>query len=175
MTNKIQTKIFNYGNEKESVWPGQFGTGESGSFWWDEKTQTFKQGYPPPKNLKFGEAPYVIQDTIEPYRHPSTGEIIESRSRLRDTDEACGTITTDKKIPPDPSKFKENERKRRADLREALYKSVAQIDSGTAPLSEETRAICARENERVSKALNFDAFNVAGRKNDRRGKKYRRR
>lgn len=174
MTEKIQTRIFVHGSEKESDWPSDYGTGESGQFYWDSETQTFKSGTPPIKIKIYGQAPYVIQDTMEAYRHPSTGETIESKSKLRDIDNVCGTITTDKYIPPDPTKRNEADRLRRKDLKESLHKAVAMVDAGTAPLTEETRALCAQQNEIVSRNLGMDAFNVAGIKNDRRGKKFRR-
>lgn len=172
---KIKTRSFQYGDEKESEWPPQFGTNKGGYVgYWDPIEQKMKEGYPPPKIQKFGEAPYVIQDEIEPYYHPSAQCMIDSKSRLKAVDKALGTITTDKKLPPNPSRMQAMKKEREKDIREAMLKSVAQIDSGTAPLNEEQREMCKRENERVSNLLGFDAFNVVGRKNDPRGKKYRR-
>lgn len=172
---KIRSRIINRGDRCESTWPPDEPSRDGGLFHWDSESQTFKEGPPPIRIQKFGEAPFIIQDTITPYRHPATGEWIDSRSRLSVTDRVTGCITTDKKLEPDPSWANEQRRKRQEDSRRALYKSVADIDNGNAPLSEETKAICAAENERVSSLLGFDAFNVAGRKDDRRGKKYRKR
>lgn len=150
-----------------------------GSTWYyfDEESLKFVEGYPPAKVKTYAQAPMFISDTIKPYYHPAAQKVTDSRSELAALDKAHRTITTDK--PLEASTFsnfrKENERKRRADARESLLKAVAQVDNGTAPLSEETRAKCARQNEIVSKALNFDAFNVAGNKRNKKGKKYGRR
>ena len=177
MSQKIQTRVFNYGDEKESSWPPMFGKGGSGLYHRGDDGK-FHEGPPPPKFPKFGEAPYVIQDTIDAYRHPATGEVIESREKLLATDRACGTFTTDKKQDCSAirkSREKQINAERKKDIHEAMRKAVAAIDSGNAPLSEETRAKCESQNRIVSDALGFDAYNVAGRKNDRRGKKYRKR
>jgi hypothetical protein len=177
MSQKIQTRVFNYGNEKESSWPPMFGKGGSGLYHRGEDGK-FHEGLPPPKFQKFGEAPFVIQDTIDAYRHPMTGEVIESRSKLLATDRACGTFTTDKKQDCSTirkSREKQLNTERKKDIHEAMRKAVAAIDSGNAPLSEETRHKCELQNQIVSDALGFDAFNVCGAKNDKRGKKYRKR
>lgn len=172
---KIQTRPFNYGHEHEAEWPPLMPDQNAQGFvgYWDSESMTFKEGYPPRKNLSFGKAPYVIPDTIEPYRHPATGQTIESRAALRATDKACGTITTDKKLDPDPSWQKSRWDAIHKDRKEAMHKAVSAIDNGTAPLTEETRALCAQDNERMSKALGMDCFNVAGRKKDERGKRFR--
>lgn len=170
---KIQTRTFQYGNEKESEWPPKYGTGESGSFYWDPETRKFIKGHPPLKIKQYGQAPYIITDEMQPYYHPKAQMVVDSKSRLRQIDEALGTITTDRYQSPDPSWQKEQERIRRADAKEALHKSVAQVDAGCAPLSEETRAKCAITNDIVSKALGIDAFNAVGVINDPRGKRYK--
>lgn len=171
---KIQTKSFRFGDEKESDWPPRYGTGEHGSFYWDSETRTFKKGVPPLRIKQYGAAPAIIFDSIEPYYHPAACVMVDSKSKLEQIDKACGTITTDKKLPPDPSEAKQRKARRSADLRECLHKAVAQIDNGTAKLTEQQRAVCQIENERISSALGFDAFNVVGRKNDPRGKRWKR-
>jgi hypothetical protein len=171
---KIQTRIFEYGDEKESDWPPKFGTRKAGVYYWDSESQSFKEGYPPRKTNNFGVAPYFIQDSITPYYHPGVCKTIDSRSALAEADKACGTITTDQMIPGDRSVEKKRIKEIKEDHHKALRKAVAQVDAGTAPLSEETRALCERQNEIVSKALNFDAFNVVGRKNNPRGKRFKR-
>lgn len=171
------TRVFNYGDEKESSWPPRFGKGGSGLYHRTEDG-SFKEGPPPIRVKIFGKAPFVIQDTIEAFRHPMTGKVIESRAELLATDKACGTFTTDKK--QDCSGIRRSREQhmaaeRKKDIHEAMRRAVAAIDSDNAPLSEETRHKCQVQNEIVSDALGFDAFNVAGRKNDKRGKKYKRR
>lgn len=174
MTEKIVTRPFKAGDKCESEWPPKYGTGGSGSYYFDKEAGCMKEGYPPPKFKKFGEAPYVIQDTIDPYRHPATGVVVESRKALYEMDNACGTITTDKKLEPNKHRAVQLARELKEDMKKAREKAIAQIDSGTAPLTEETRTLCEQQNEIVSKALNFDAFNVAGRKDNAKGKPFRR-
>lgn len=144
-------------------------------YFWDKETRTFSETPPPRNHNVYGEAPYVIGDTIEKYYHPKAECWTDSRSKLNMLDKTTGTITTDKKLEPDSGYQKELARQRRADMHKCIHSAVAQIDAGTAPMSEETRAKCERSNELVSERLGFDAFNVAGRKNNGKGKKYRRR
>lgn len=144
-------------------------------YYFDKETGQCIPGYPPARNKVYGQAPYVITDTITPYYHPAAEQWVDSRRALQDMDKATGTFTTDKKQVPDGSFTKENEKQRKADLHKCLHEAVEKIDSGNAPLSEEVKEKCRIQNEITSKALNFDAFNVAGKKNDPRGKKYRRR
>jgi len=174
MTEKIRTRTFVYGDENEAEWPPMYGSGKGGRYYRDKETGEFKEGNPPPRERKYGEAPIFISDTIKPYYHPAAEKWTDSRSELNNLDKATGCITTDKIQPADPSRQKEAKAKRDKDRKEALLKSVAQIDAGCAPMTEETRAKCERQNEIVSAALNFDAFNVVGRKKNDKGKRYRR-
>ncbi len=145
------------------------------TYYFDKATQKMVEGYPPCKNERYGDAPFIITDTIDPYRHPATGTWVESKRALKDIDRACGTITTDKQIPADASWAKENRRRRQEDMHKSMHKAVAQLDAGVVNMTEEVREKHRVQNEIVSSALGFDAFNVAGKKNDKRGKKYRRR
>lgn len=171
---KIVTRKFNYGDEKESSWPPQFGTGGSGVYHIDKDTGKLKEGHAPCTDVKYGQAPYVIGDNIDPYYHPAAQCYIDSKSNLERVDKAYGTITTDKKLPPNDWSTRERARAVRKDQHDALHKAVAQIDAGTAQLNEEQRALCDQQNEIVSSALNFDAFNVVGRKDNVKGKRFRR-
>lgn len=171
---KIVTKIFNYGDKNESTWPPQFGTGGSGLYHYNKETRTMEEGPPPPQNIKFGEAPFIIMDEMEPYRHPATGQVLTSKKALAETDRVCGTVTTDKHQVPDGSAKRQRQKERAEDSRKSLLKAVEMVDAGTAPLSEETRALCEIQNRIVEANLpGFDAFNAAGRKNDKRGRRYR--
>jgi hypothetical protein len=167
MTTEIKSKIFNYGDENEGTWPPQFGTGEHGTFYIDANGEA-QAGYPPPRNIKFGDAPYFISDSMEPYRHPATGQVVESKSALRAIDNATGTITTDKKLPPDPSRNirlrQEAKQKRMEHLREV----VQLVDSGNAPLTEDLKQICKQRNQVIKETTGLDAFNVAGEKKNGR-------
>lgn len=169
---KIQTRPFEYGDENESEWPPKYGTGKGGVWYYDKETRTMKEGYPPPKVQKFGEAPYIISDTLrDPYYHPGAQKWTESRSKLNRLDEQTGCITTDKVQPGNKSAVKERERERIKDNHESLHKAVAMVKAGTAPLSEETRELCKLKNEQICNTLGIDAFNVAGIKNGRRKKR----
>lgn len=173
MSEKIQTKVFNYGNEKESEWPPRFGTRETGRFYWDKEKQKFCEGTPP-RHPVYDRAPNIITDTIDEYYHPGACTFVDSKSRLRDMDKACGTITTDKKIPPNKQAKIDRERELAKDRHDALHKAVAQIDAGTAPMTEETRELCKRQNEIVASAMpGLDPFNAVGRRNNKRGKRYK--
>lgn len=141
----------------------------------DKKTGEMVPGVPEPEFEPFGEAPYIQLDSMPAYRHPATGIVTDSRSALRQMDAATGTITTDRKQAPNKSRSLELRKQLDKDRHEALHKAVAQVDAGTAPLSEETRHLCEIQNKIVSDALGFDAFNVAGRKKNEKGKRYRRR
>lgn len=144
-------------------------------YYLDKDTLELKEGFPPPRYDHFSDGPFIIQDTIEPYRHPMTGQVIESRKQLAETDKATGCITTDKYQAPDPSWARAEAKKRHDSWQRDLKKAVEMIDSGNHGLSEQKRQVCEDQNDRLSKALNFDAYNVAGKKNDKRGKRYGRR
>lgn len=140
-------------------------------YYFDKETQTFIEGYPPDKFPKYGQAPYVIQDSIKPYYHPAACQWVDSRSVLRDVDKVCGTITSDSKIPPNKHREKQLKEERKRDMHEAIHRAVAMIDNNQAPLTEEVREKCKKENERISRLTGMDAFNVAGRKNGRKKRK----
>ncbi len=169
----ITSRPISTDDEKCSSWPPLEPSGEPGFYFWNPETQSF-QDTPVNKVQVFGEAPNIITDSMDAYKFPVTGETIDSKSKLRRLDKLHGTITSDKKIAPDPTWQNDQRKARDVDRKVARHKAIAQLDSGVAVLPEAAREVCARENERISKALNFDAFNVAGKKNDRRGKKYRR-
>lgn len=141
-------------------------------YYQDKETKEFIEGFPPQVE-KYGEAPFVITDTITPYYHPAAQVMVDSRKALMNLDKACGTITTDKKIPPDPTWQREQKKKRHELGVEALKEAVAKIDSGEVNLSEEMKIKCAQRNEQLSEVMKIDAFNVAGRKTDARGKRFR--
>lgn len=173
MTDKIVTRSFIFGDEKEAEWPPRYGTGKGGHWYWDKEQGKLIEGYPP-ATQKFDKAPFVIGDTIEKYYHPGTQRVTESRSELKQFDQACGTITTDKMQPASSSRQKAVMEGLKKDRREALFKSVAQVDNGTAPLSEETRQMCERQNEILAAALpGLDPFNAIGKVTNDKGRRYR--
>lgn len=161
---EIKTKIFNYGHEKEGTWPSQYGTLERGCFYIDENGET-QSGYPPPRNLKFGDAPYIITDEIAPYRHPATGQVVDSKSKLKMIDAATNTITTDKKQAPDPTKRERLKREAKEARMAHLRECVQLVDSGNAPLTEDMKALCKARNKEISRLTGIDAQNIVGKKN----------
>jgi hypothetical protein len=140
-------------------------------YYFDKVKGKMVEGHPPDTRTIFGQAPNIICDTIPKYRHPGNGEIIESRRRLIDVDKMCGTITTDQKLPPNPSRREQEAKRKKEERMRELHEAVAQVDAGTAPLTAEVKAKCEQRNEQLSRALGIDAFNVAGRKDDRKGKR----
>lgn len=174
MGKEIKSRPFQFGDENEAAWPPRYGTGGTGSYYWDQKKHKFVSGAPPAREV-YDTAPFVISDSLKgAFYHHGACKWTDSRSELRAIDKATGCITTDKQIPADPSEQRRLKRERREDGTKALLKSVAQIDAGTAPISEELQAKCDIQNEVISNALNMDAFNVVGKKNNAKGKRFKR-
>lgn len=171
---KVVSRVHQAGDPCESEWPGE-GTKETGNFYWDREERKFKPGFPPAQIKKYDDAPYVIGDTIADYYHPGAEEWTDSRSKLEALDKKTGCMTTDKRQTPSDSPIKQRIRERREDMHKCMHEAVAKVDAGTAGLTEETRKLCERQNELISEATGMDAFNVAGRKNNAKGRKYRKR
>jgi len=90
----IKSKIFNYGNEHEAEWPPQFpDKNHCGHFYWDKETNTFKEGWPPNPNNKFGTAPTAIFDSMPAQYHERAGRVIESRKEWDRLDKQYGCLT----------------------------------------------------------------------------------
>jgi hypothetical protein len=125
MTDKIVTKIFNYGDEKESEWPSQFGTGEKGVF--HVKAGEVVEGYPENINLNFGTAPTVIFDSMPEQYHEGACRKIDSRKEWNKADQESGTLTFGNKAEATPRVDEANARKaKKAELRKA---SKAALDA----------------------------------------------
>lgn len=174
MDEKIRSRVIHRGDPCESAWPPDEPSGDKGVFYFDKETGKSVPGYPPDPNPKLAKAPAIIQDTIPPYYHPSVCRVVESRSQLNMIDKACGTITTDKQQPADPTWQRQRDEERKQDRRQALHKAVGQIDVGTMHLPESVRHACKESNEKWSRDSGMDCFNVAGRKRNAEGKRYRR-
>lgn len=89
----IKSKVHVYGNEKESEWPSQFGTGEKGLFHVDKNTLELKEGYPENPNPKYGEAPIVMFDSMPETYHDAACRPVESRKEWERLDKEYGTLT----------------------------------------------------------------------------------
>jgi len=144
-------------------------------YYWDKEARTFKEGYPPSRNNHFGDAPYVISDTMDKQYHPAACQWTESKKAWADMDVACGTFTSGTKQAPDPTWQNEQRKKRHQDMHESIHKAVAQLDAGTAPLTEDKRAWCEAENERIASTGVINPYNVVGRKTNKKGKRNGRR
>jgi hypothetical protein len=119
----IKSKIHNYGNEKESTWPSQFGTGEKGVFHIEDGE--CKEGYPEPKFERFGTPPMVIFDSMPATYHEAAGRVIESRKEWELTDKQLGTITFSSKEAGKPKIDEANERKKKKqELRKASFEAL---------------------------------------------------
>lgn len=117
---RIVSKIHAYGDEKESSWPSQFGTGEKGVFHVDPETGETVPGYPPCRDLQFGVAPTVIFDSMPKTYHDGVCREIESRSEWAAADAEAGTITFGSKAEATPKVDEFNAKKaKRAELRKA--------------------------------------------------------
>lgn len=161
---EIRSKVPNYGHEKEGTWPPREPQGEKGFFWLDEEGNISDR--PPERKYNlFGKAPYIVQDSIDGFIHQASGEWIESRARLRETDKACGTITTDKLLPPDPTWANEQREKRKRDKIEAHRKALNDLRTfGDGALPEERRHECKEMNAALSQRLGFDVSKKLRRK-----------
>ena len=133
---KIRSRLFEYGNEKESEWPPRYGENKGGSFYWDKETQEFKEGRPPDNIKRYGQACAVLTDTLnQPYYHEKAQKWVDSRSGLRHLDEATNCITTDKPIRNNyEAKRREHVAKRSKERRESYEKGLAAIKAGNSPV-----------------------------------------
>lgn len=155
----IRSRVFEYGNEKESEWPAKEASGKGGSFYWDKETQTFKEGYPPSNIKRYGEAPAVLSDTLnEPYYHEKAQVWVDSRSALRHADEATNSITIDKPIRHNQeAKQKEYVAKRSKERMTAYQKGLAAMKAGNSPVNApDWKAKKAMEAETLGKNLGVD-------------------
>jgi hypothetical protein len=174
MTNKIQTRPFQYGNEKESDWPPEMPEGRGFSGYWDSDLGKFVEGRPPRKTKKYGEAPMYISDVMPETRHPGSGEVVDSRSRWNRIDKANGWVTTGSFEDTGVTKKRYDPLNDHQSYLDRIDRAVTMIDDGTAPLSEKTREQARQTDEILSSTLGFDAGNVLGRKKNGRTRKYRR-
>ena len=117
---QIKTKIFNYGNEKESEWPTKYGTLERGVFHVDKETGETVAGYPPNPNPQHGTSAIVIFDSMPATYHEAACRTIESRKEWELADKQTGSITFGSKRDLSPKVDGAYERKRKkAELRKA--------------------------------------------------------
>lgn len=142
------------------------------TYYFDRKLQKMVEGYPP-QPQRYGTSAFVIGDTIDAYYHPGAGVWVDSKKALQNVDKATGCITSDRMQDPDPSRQKQLENERRLDACAAVDKAVEALDSGAVHFTEEQKAYHSEMNALYSHKHGFDAFNLVGKKNDKRGKRYR--
>jgi len=123
---------------------------------WNKKTRTFEEGFPEPNITRYGDAPFIITDSMERFYHHGACTWVDSRSKLKMIDQACGTITSDRKLSPDPTAMQERERARREDASAAIRKAKAALDVGASPLTEEQRARCKAMDEQIKSVTGWD-------------------
>lgn len=113
----IKSKSFNYGNEKESSWPSQFGTLDKTPQYWCKETKQMVDGYPPVRET-FGVAPTVLFDSMNEEYHHGVCRKISSRKEWEKADRESGSLTLS------PREFKNNsenvEARKRAANRELM-------------------------------------------------------
>ncbi len=91
---KIKSKIFEYGNEKESSWPPKYPAKRTrGVFHVDQDTKELTPGYPKSKNKKYGVAPMAIFDSMPPTYHEGACRLVESRAEWERLDRETGSLT----------------------------------------------------------------------------------
>lgn len=93
MSQKITSRIHNYGDPCESEWPSRFGTGEKGIFHFNHNKGETVGGVPENPNNHFETPPMAIFDTIRGQYHPDVGRVLDSRSEWQRADAAHGRIT----------------------------------------------------------------------------------
>ena len=90
---EIRSKVHQGGHKHESSWPSQFGTLDTTPCYVDPETKEVKEGYPPKRFEKHGQAPYAIMDSMPKTYHEGVGREIESRTEWEMADKQCNTIT----------------------------------------------------------------------------------
>lgn len=149
----IKSKIHNYGNEHESEWPPQFGTGGSGPMYYCKERKCMVEGYPPNPNPKYGEAPQVIFDSMPPTYHEAAGRIIESRREWELTDKQHNTITFGNVKDAKPLVDKANEEKRiKAERRAASLKALQEYKDNPREVSQRVAKKAEEQNRVLEKA-----------------------
>lgn len=140
---KIQTRIFNYGNDKESSWPSQFGTGEKGRFVIRDG-EVIRAEYA--NNIDV-DAPFVQVDEMPPTQHMHDLKYYTSKKEFRKVTRRCGAeeIGTDVEWRNKPRVDPKKEQK----LEEAVAKAYYQVRDNMAPLSELDKARCQIMNKNL--------------------------
>lgn len=150
---KIKSRVFEYGNEKESEWPSKYGTREAGRFWWNHETQTFDT-QPPPKPQKLGESAAVIPDEIE-VKSMVDQKVYTSKRALLASYKRAGKEVVGNDVDYRPTKDPAIEKRAAEKLEADISRSYYQVRDGMAPLSEFDKARCKAINNQL-RNYNYD-------------------
>lgn len=149
---KIQTKTFNYGNEKESSWPPKYPkkATKRGTFHIDKKTGELTEGPPPiPSYIQiFGKAPAIQVDSMPLTSHPANGQPVESKSQFKRIMKAHGyeDRTGAKAVADNKPRLKQVSDD---DYVKEVKIAREQVQAGTAPLTEYDKQVCKEMNRRL--------------------------
>jgi len=155
----IKSKVHNYGHEHESDWPPMFPQDTSGgSFYWDKETQTFKEGYPPNPNNKFGVAPTVIFDSMPPTYHEGACRTVESRAEWERLDKETGSLTFSSTEEPKKHiaiKTKEEKKALREDRRNASLEAIRKVRANPREINQKFQKEAEKQAE-IAKQSGLD-------------------
>lgn len=147
----IRSKVHQYGNEKESSWPSQFGTGEKGVFHLDNGE--VKEGYPPQRHEKFGTPPLVIFDSMPETYHNGACRPVESRKEWERLDKECGTITFGSKESAKPALSEEKkEQMRREEARKDFVEAMHMYRANPKEVKQKLAKRAEQQIERLKKS-----------------------
>ena len=118
----IRSKPHIGGHEHESEWPPREPSGAKGRFYRNPKTGEFDATEPDPEAQpkRYGRAPLVMFDSMEPVYHEAAQRMISSRKEWELTDKMTGSITFSSKEQARPPKSESVlKRELKADRRKA--------------------------------------------------------
>ena len=156
MVDKIQSKVFNYGNEKEASWLPPFpDKNNSGCFYWDKETQTFREGRPPNPNPQLGVAPMVITDSMQPTYHEGAGRLVESRQEWDRLDKETGCLTFGSIKEPRKlmdQAVKETKKELKQDRRKASVEALRMVRSNPREIRQKLNKQAEKQAEVAKKS-----------------------
>ena len=121
----------------------RFGTGIRGSWVWDHDKNCLVQRTKAPRVRVHA----VHTDTVDAFEHPATGQMCDSRSQARriTKDHGFEEIGGPRGVKPRQHLSEEEE------IRDDIEWAWNAVKYGDAPLTEEEREQCRREQERLNR------------------------
>lgn len=155
----IKSKIHKAGHEHESSWPPPLdGSNKGGRFYFDRSLQKMVEGNPPDENLKFGDAPQVIFDSMPKTYHEAACRFVESRKEWNLLDKQHGTITFGSQAEaerPLKARIQDEKKEYKQGLRKASLAALQMHEQN--PQEMRQRAEKRREaQERIAKQEGLD-------------------